>query len=149
MPALAADSTAQTSHPSPSQPFITVESWSFVESEDSEQCPPRQEGTDEAKVVMTLAGQVRDAARSLNVTHATMMTIQHGFKVIAFGFLGFAFGPYVPLLAGLLICGFVGTWAGKHMLNALPEKAFRIGLKAVITLLALKILYSGLSKTFS
>ena len=100
-------------------------------------------------LVAPFAAAASDKRQEVVATHATMMTIQHGFKVIAFGFLGFAFGPYVPLLAGLLICGFVGTWAGKHMLNALPEKAFRIGLKAVITILALKIFYSGLSKTIS
>ena len=71
------------------------------------------------------------------------MTIQHGFKIIAFGFLGFAFGPYIPLLVGLLVCGFIGTYAGKHMLNFMPEHIFRIGLKTVITVLALRLLYSG------
>lgn len=100
-------------------------------------------------LVAPFAAAASDKRQEVVATHATMMIMQHGFKVIAFGFLGFAFGPYVPLLAGLLICGFAGTWVGKHMLNALPEKAFRIGLKAVITILALKILYSGLSKTFS
>ena len=36
-------------------------------------------------------------------THATLMTFQHLFKVIIFGVLGFAFGPYLPLLVGLLL----------------------------------------------
>ena len=76
-------------------------------------------------------------------THAMLMTIQHGLKVLAFGVLGFAFGPYVPLLAGLLAFGFAGTWAGRLVLNRLPERVFRIGLKAILTLLALRLLYGA------
>ncbi len=79
-------------------------------------------------------------------THATLMTIQHGLKLVAFGILGFSFGPYVPLLVGLLALGFAGTYCGKLMLNRLPEKVFRVGLKAVLTILALRLLYVGLGK---
>ena len=35
-----------------------------------------------------------------------LMTIQHGFKILAFGFLGFAFWPYAPFLTAMLIAGF-------------------------------------------
>ena len=100
-------------------------------------------------LVAPFAAASTDKRQEVVATHAVMMTIQHGFKIVAFGVLGFAFGPYVPLLAGLLLCGFAGTWVGKHTLNKLPERAFRIALKVIITALALKILYSGLSKTFA
>ncbi len=91
-------------------------------------------------LVAPFAAAASDKRQNVVATHATLMTIQHGFKVIAFGFLGFAFGPYIPLLVGLLACGFIGTYAGKHMLNFMPEHIFRIGLKAVITALALRLL---------
>tara|TARA_R110000787_G_scaffold63679_11_gene143967 strand:- start:46953 stop:47717 length:765 start_codon:yes stop_codon:yes gene_type:complete len=94
-------------------------------------------------LVAPFAAAASDKRQNVVATHATLMTIQHGFKVIAFGFLGFAFGPYIPLLVGLLACGFIGTYAGKHMLNFMPEHIFRIGLKAVITALALRLLYAG------
>lgn len=94
-------------------------------------------------LVAPFAAAASDKRQEVVATHAAMMTIQHGFKIIAFGLLGFAFGPYIPLLCGLLVCGFAGTWVGKHMLNALPEKAFRIALKALITILALRLLYKG------
>ena len=74
-------------------------------------------------------------------THATLMTIQHGLKIVAFGTLGFAFGPYIPLLAGLIGFGFAGTWCGKHMLMHLPEKIFRTGLKIILTLLAGRLIF--------
>lgn len=76
-------------------------------------------------------------------THAALMTIQHGLKIVAFGVVGFAFGPYLPLLVGLLVCGFAGTWTGGHLLNRLPERAFRIGLKAILTAIALRLLYGA------
>ena len=76
-------------------------------------------------------------------THATLMTFQHLFKVIAFGMLGFAFGPYIPLLVGLLLFGAFGTYAGRAVLNRLPEKVFRVGLQTILTLLALRLLYAA------
>ncbi len=96
-------------------------------------------------LVAPFAAATSEKRQHVVATHAALMTIQHSFKVIAFGFLGFAFGPYVPLLAGLLACGFIGTYAGKHMLNFMPERIFRIGLKAVITALALKLLHAGVT----
>lgn len=76
-------------------------------------------------------------------THATLMTIQHGLKIVAFGTLGFAFAPYLPLLAGLIVFGFGGTWCGKHLLMRLPESFFRRALKITLTLLAGRLLYSA------
>jgi uncharacterized membrane protein YfcA len=76
-------------------------------------------------------------------THATLMTCQHTFKIIAFGFLGFAFGAYWPLLVGLLAFGAAGTYVGGKALDLLPERAFRIGLKAILTLLGLRMLYAA------
>lgn len=76
-------------------------------------------------------------------THAMLMSIQHSLKIIVFGFLGFAFGQYIPLLAGLLLFGFLGTWSGKKLLLRLPEKFFRIGLKTILTLIAIRLLYGA------
>jgi uncharacterized membrane protein YfcA len=76
-------------------------------------------------------------------THGALMTMQHLLKLLAFGLLGFSFAPYLPLLAGLILCGFAGTWIGKHTLNRLPEHIFRIGLKTILTLIALRLLYGA------
>lgn len=78
-------------------------------------------------------------------THAMLMFMQHGIKIISFGVLGFAFCPYVPLLIGLLAFGFAGTYAGRQVLNRLPERIFRIGLKTILTLLALRLVYGAAS----
>ena len=76
-------------------------------------------------------------------THAVVMTIQHAAKVLAFGLLGFAFGPYIALLVGLILFGFVGSYAGRMVLNRLPEKVFRHALKAILTVLSLRLIYTA------
>lgn len=76
-------------------------------------------------------------------THSVVMTIQHGLKIITFAFIGFAFGPYLALLVGLVSLSFLGSYVGKLALNRLPERVFRIALKVTLTVLALQLLYTG------
>lgn len=79
-------------------------------------------------------------------THSVVMTIQHGLKIVTFALLGFAFGPYIPLLIGLVSFSFLGSYAGKLALNRLPERIFRVALKAILTLLSVQLLYTALSQ---
>ena len=94
-------------------------------------------------VVAPFVSAACPARQQMVATHAALMTFQHSFKVIAFGFLGFVFGPYVPLLAGLLLFGAVGTYTGRMVLNRLPEDLFRKALRTFLTLLALRLLYAA------
>jgi uncharacterized membrane protein YfcA len=82
-------------------------------------------------------------------THAVVMSIQHGLKIIAFALLGFAFGPYIPLLIGLVSFSFIGSYAGKLALNRLPERVFRVALKTILTVLSLQLLYTALRQIFA
>lgn len=81
-------------------------------------------------------------------THSVVMTIQHGLKIVTFVLLGFAFGPFIPLLIGLVTFSFVGSFAGRLLLNRLPEPIFRVALKLTLTVLALQLLYSALRAGF-
>ena len=81
-------------------------------------------------------------------THSVVMTIQHSLKIIAFALLGFAFGPYIPLLLGLVLFSFLGSYAGKLALNRLPERTFRVALKWTLTALSLQLLYTAASQLF-
>lgn len=78
-------------------------------------------------------------------THATLMTVQHGLKSVAFGFLGFAFGPWLPLTVAMIVIGFAGTLVGKLVLDKLSERRFGIALNAVLLLTATKLIWSGIS----
>ena len=81
-------------------------------------------------------------------THAGLMTIQHSFKLIVFGLIGFSFTPYIPLIISLIIFGFIGTYIGKLALNLLPEHIFRGALKSVLTVMALKLFYDAFASWF-
>jgi uncharacterized membrane protein YfcA len=76
-------------------------------------------------------------------THAAAMTLQHGLKVGAFTALGFAFLPWLPLLALMIGSGFLGTLLGRRTLDRLPERAFKIAFKAILTTLALGLLWEA------
>lgn len=78
-------------------------------------------------------------------THAACMTVQHSLKVIAFGFLGFAFVPWVPLLAAMVGAGFLGTMLGKRLLDRLPHDIFARVFKIILSVLALRLLYAAAS----
>ena len=89
-----------------------------------------------------------DEKQEVVSTHAMLMTFQHGFKVLAFGALGFGFGPYIPLLVGLIGFGMLGTLFGRMVLKKLPEHVFRVVFQTVISLLAIRLLYSAASSFF-
>ena len=76
-------------------------------------------------------------------THAAFMSWQHGVKILTFGLLGFAFGPFIYLMIGMIILGIMGTWSGKIILTWMPEKRFQIAFNTVLTTLALKLLYDA------
>ncbi|MEM6712781.1 MAG: sulfite exporter TauE/SafE family protein [Pseudomonadota bacterium] len=77
-------------------------------------------------------------------THAASMVMQHGMKVVAFGFLGFAFGSWIPMMAGMIAAGFLGTLLGTRLLHALPEERFRKAFRLMLTALALQLIISAL-----
>ncbi len=86
----------------------------------------------------------RNLTRHVQVaTFSVCMTVQHVVKVAAFGLLGFAFGPWALLIGAMIATGFLGTLAGSHLLARLPEAAFKRGLKALLTLLALQLMWVG------
>ncbi|MBD8892033.1 sulfite exporter TauE/SafE family protein [Roseibium litorale] len=74
------------------------------------------------------------------VTSLTM----HVCKVAAFGFLGFAFGPWIGLIVLMITSGFLGTLAGTRMLGRMQEETFRKGFKLVMTLLAANLIWQAL-----
>ena len=78
-------------------------------------------------------------------THAACMTVQHAFKVVAFAVLGFAFVPWIPLLAAMIGAGFLGTVVGKRLLDRLPQKSFTRLFNLILTVLALRLLWTALA----
>lgn len=97
-------------------------------------------------VVAAFWNQQRLGGREGQVaTHGAVMTITHGLKCIAFGFLGFAFTEWLPILLAMVASGYAGTLSGRKLLAKLDEKTFAIGFKAVLTILAVRLVWQGLT----
>ncbi|MEM1074670.1 MAG: sulfite exporter TauE/SafE family protein [Pseudomonadota bacterium] len=82
-------------------------------------------------------------------THAALMTIQHLLKILVFGVLGFAFSQWIGFVALLIAAGFLGTIAGRQVLTKIEDKKFLLLLNAVLTVLALRLIWSGVQSLTS
>ncbi len=78
--------------------------------------------------------------KQIVATQAVMMTAQHALKVAAFGFIGIALVPWLPLIAAMVVSGFIGTVMGTKLLDRMSERFFQITLKIVLTIVALDLL---------
>jgi uncharacterized protein len=78
--------------------------------------------------------------KGLIANQAVMMAMQHALKVIAFGFIGVALVPWLPMVALMIASGFVGTMMGTKLLEKIPESFFHVILKGLLTLIALDLL---------
>lgn len=81
-------------------------------------------------------------------THGALMTLQHLLKTVAFGFLGFAFGPWLGLILALILAGLAGTLTGRLVLNGLTDARFRVALNVVLVLVALNLIVQGVRRAF-
>src|SRR3546814_14177581 len=73
------------------------------------------------------------------------MVAQHFIKVVAFGLLGFNYGPYAGLVVAMIASGFVGTVVGKHVLVKMNDVIFHRVLAVLLSVLALRLLYEGVT----
>ena len=77
-------------------------------------------------------------------THAALMTVQHLLKVVVFGWLGFAFWPWMGLIAALIFSGLFGTIAGRMTLGRLSDLNFKRALDVLLVLISLRLIWNGL-----
>ena len=97
-----------------------------------------------------LAPFVASAAPDRHNVAATMgalMTIAHIAKLVAFGFIGFAIGSFVPLMAAMIATGALGNWVGELALHHTTEQRFRLVFQLVLTVLALRLLWNVVPDT--
>ena len=78
-------------------------------------------------------------------SHAAYMTLQHLAKVLAFGLLGFAFGPWSGFIAAMILAGFAGTVAGRLVLNRLSDHGFKRVLDVVLILISIRLIWKGVA----
>lgn len=78
-------------------------------------------------------------------TFSACMSLQHGLKIAAFGFFGFQFGSWMPLLLSMIASGFIGTWLGERWLAGRADEGFHRILNWLLTAMALQLLWQGLT----
>lgn len=83
---------------------------------------------------------------SVTGTMAACMTLQHGLKILVFSSVGFAFWDWLPLTLLMIASGSLGTWVGLRLLNRIPAERFQQIFKGLVTLMALKLLWDGVSQ---
>jgi uncharacterized membrane protein YfcA len=76
-------------------------------------------------------------------THSLMMTFQHFVKVLIFSLIGFQFGPYMILITGMLISGFIGTVIGSRFLSKAGGRYFKPVLNTILFLAATRLIWAG------
>ncbi len=74
------------------------------------------------------------------VTHGVLMSVVHLLKILTFGFLGFAFAPYLYLIAGMIVSVTLGSYAGTRLRSRVSEEFFRKLFKILVTLLSLRMI---------
>ncbi len=80
----------------------------------------------------------RDA---LVVTAALMMTFTHLIKIAMFALLGFSFFAYWKIILGMSLGVVFGAYFGTRIRYRVAEITFRRGLRWLLTLLALRMVY--------
>jgi uncharacterized protein len=86
--------------------------------------------------------------QSTIATMAACQIFQHASKVMLFGLRGFAIGLYLRPCLWLCVCAIAGSAIGTRLLDRVAEKPFKLGVRLVLTALALQQLYVGLSSLF-
>ncbi|MGH6671933.1 MAG: TSUP family transporter [Xanthobacteraceae bacterium] len=81
--------------------------------------------------------------RNHSATLGALMMTTHIAKLIAFGAMGFAIGPFLPLAAAMIAASAAGNWVGKVALGQTSEGRFRLIFQIVLTVIALRLLWSA------
>ena len=79
--------------------------------------------------------------RNHSATIGALMMMVHITKLVAFGVLGVAIGAYIPLVLAMIAGAALGNYIGRHTLTLMPERAFRIGFKLLMTVLGIRMLW--------
>lgn len=93
-------------------------------------------------VASLMKSRAMDRQRHM-ATFSACMTLQHGLKIAAFGFFGFQFAPWLPLLAAMIASGFIGTWLGERWLAGRSDAGFQRMLAWLLTAMALQLLWQA------
>ena len=84
------------------------------------------------------------ARRQIFATMAGCLGGMSVFKIASYAYFGFDFMPYLIVIGASILASFLGTWVGKRMSEQLPEKSFRLVYRVLVTVTAVRLLYTAL-----
>ena len=96
-------------------------------------------------LVAAFTSQLSEERFARVATFSACMSVQHGLKIVVFGWLGFAFSDWLGLIVAMILTGFAGTWVGLNLLSKISNQRFDQLFKLILTLLALRLLYNASS----
>ena len=82
--------------------------------------------------------------RQIVGTMAGCLTGMGVFKIAGYAGFGFDYLPYAHIIGGAVVVSFIGTAVGKRIGEGLSEEKFRLVYRILITITALRLLYTGL-----
>ena len=71
------------------------------------------------------------------------------FKISGYAYYGFDYSPYYAMIAAAILVSFIGTAAGKMVVDRLSEERFRLVYRVLITVSALRLLYTGVQEVLA
>ena len=94
-------------------------------------------------LVASVMADIADDRRKHVATMGALMGVVHIAKVVAFGVLGVAIATYLPLIAAMIVGTTAANWIGRKTLAWMDERWFRIIFKALMTVLAVRLLWNA------
>ena len=82
--------------------------------------------------------------RQIVGTMAVALTGMSVFKITGYVTNGFDYTPYMQIIVFSIAAALVGTWVGKLVIDRISEAVFRTAFRVLVTLTALRLLYTGL-----
>lgn len=79
--------------------------------------------------------------RQMVATLAGCLSGMSVFKITGYAWYGFDYQPYLLLILAALPVSILGTALGKRLSEGLPEPAFRLAYRMIVTLTALRLVY--------
>jgi len=78
-------------------------------------------------------------------TSGMFMALSHGLKLLAYGIIGFTFSQYSALLVYMVIGALIGSLLGTLLRRKISNRWFSQVLKVLLTVMALRMIYSALA----
>lgn len=87
--------------------------------------------------------------RQIVGTMAGALTGMVLFKTAGYVYYGFDYVPYLAMIGAAILMSFAGTAVGKWLGDSLSESKFRLAYRILVTLTALRLMYTGLMQGVS